>query len=158
MIGWTTRHAWKEALLGIVLFLPFFFATSALDRVFRQLGLGGAPTHAYSALHPHGTAQLILASVLVIVVAISEETMFRGYLLLRFASLTRSLLVALVLSCGIFALGHRYEGEAGLATVGVMGFIFALVYVWRKSLIAPIVMHFLQDFLGIVLVGLLTSR
>jgi uncharacterized protein len=40
-------------------------------------------------------------------------------------------------------------------TVGAMGAVFALVYVWRGSLLAPIVMHFLQDFLGIVLVPLL---
>jgi membrane protease YdiL (CAAX protease family) len=36
-----------------------------------------------------------------------------------------------------------------------MGLAFALVYLWRKSLVAPIVMHFLQDFIGIVLLPLL---
>jgi len=35
--------------------------------------------------------------------------------------------------------------------VGGMGLVFALVYLWRGSLVAPIVMHFLQDFIGIVL-------
>jgi membrane protease YdiL (CAAX protease family) len=35
-------------------------------------------------------------------------------------------------------------------TVGVMGLIFALLYLWRQSLIVPIVLHFLQDFLAIV--------
>jgi membrane protease YdiL (CAAX protease family) len=32
-----------------------------------------------------------------------------------------------------------------------MGLAFAFVYMWRRSLVAPIVMHFLQDFIGIVL-------
>ena len=35
-----------------------------------------------------------------------------------------------------------------------MGLFFALVYVWRGSLIAPIIMHFLQDFIGIVVLPL----
>lgn len=44
---------------------------------------------------------------------------------------------------------------AGMATVGFLGIVLALVYLWRKSLTAVIVMHFLQDFGGIVLMPLL---
>jgi membrane protease YdiL (CAAX protease family) len=62
-----------------------------------------------------------------------------------------------ILSAGIFSLGHGYEGTAGVATVGLMGLIFALVYIWRKSLVAPMIMHFLQDFLVIVLLPVLAS-
>jgi membrane protease YdiL (CAAX protease family) len=58
----------------------------------------------------------------------------------------------------IFSLGHGYEGTAGVITVGMMGIVFAPVYMWRKSLVAPIVMHFLQDFIGIVLLPLLGIR
>jgi membrane protease YdiL (CAAX protease family) len=32
------------------------------------------------------------------------------------------------------------------------------VYLWRGSLVAPIVMHFLQDFLAIVLLPILVGR
>jgi membrane protease YdiL (CAAX protease family) len=58
----------------------------------------------------------------------------------------------------IFSLGHGYEGSAGVITVGFMGLVFALVYLWRGSLVAPMVMHFLQDFIGIVLSPLLGIR
>jgi membrane protease YdiL (CAAX protease family) len=40
-------------------------------------------------------------------------------------------------------------------TVGCMGLTFALIYLWRGSLVAPVVMHFLQDFSGIILPALL---
>jgi membrane protease YdiL (CAAX protease family) len=63
-----------------------------------------------------------------------------------------------LLSAGIFSLGHGYEGSAGVVTVGVMGAVFALVYLWRRSLVAPMMMHFLQDFIGIVLVPLLGMK
>ncbi len=39
--------------------------------------------------------------------------------------------------------------------VGVVGLVLALVYLRRQSLVAPMVMHFLLDFLPIVLVPLL---
>ena len=42
-----------------------------------------------------------------------------------------------------------------MVTVGTMGLVFAVIYLWRQSLVAPMVMHFLQDFIGIVLAPLL---
>jgi membrane protease YdiL (CAAX protease family) len=36
-----------------------------------------------------------------------------------------------------------------------MGLIFALIFDWRRSLVAPMVIHFLQDFTVIVLLPLL---
>ena len=96
-----------------------------------------------------------MAFVLVVVVAIAEETIFRGYLMLRFNTIFASPVAALFLSAAIFSLGHGYEGSAGVVTVGTMGLVFGLVYLWRQSLVAPMVMHFLQDFTGIVLIPLL---
>jgi membrane protease YdiL (CAAX protease family) len=91
-------------------------------------------------------------------VALAEETIFRGYLILRFKNITASTAAAVLTSAVIFSLGHGYEGSAGVITVGVMGVVFALIYLWRQSLVAPMVMHFLQDFIGIVLVPLLGMR
>jgi membrane protease YdiL (CAAX protease family) len=93
-----------------------------------------------------------------VVVAVAEETIFRGYLLLRFVGIGMGKVLAVLLASVIFAIGHGYEGSAGIATVGVMGVIFALVYLWRGSLVAPIVMHFLQDFLAIVLLPILVGH
>jgi membrane protease YdiL (CAAX protease family) len=103
-------------------------------------------------------AQLLLSFVLVIIVALAEETIFRGYLILRFKAITSSPVAAALLSAVIFSLGHGYEGSAGVITVGIMGFVFAIIYMWRQSLVAPIVMHFLQDFIGVVLVPLLSVK
>ena len=100
-------------------------------------------------------AEFLLATVLVIVVALAEETVFRGYLILRFKNVMANTSAAVLLSAVIFSLGHGYEGSAGVITVGGMGLVFGLVYTWRQSLVAPMVMHFLQDFIGIVLLPLL---
>jgi membrane protease YdiL (CAAX protease family) len=111
-----------------------------------------------SILNANDPGQILLAFVLVLVVAVAEETIFRGYLILRFRNVTASLAASVLLSAVVFSLGHGYEGTAGVVTVGVMGLVFALVYVWRGSLVAPIVMHFLQDFVAIILLPMLGMR
>jgi membrane protease YdiL (CAAX protease family) len=150
-LGWNYKNGWKDVVLGIGLFLPMFLASSLLDHALQAAGFSAPATPLPAFLEARGQAELLLAFFLVVLVAIAEETIFRGYLLLRFRNLDLSLPWAALLSAFIFSLGHGYEGSSGVVTVGAMGFVFALVYLWRGSLVAPMVMHFLQDFTGIVL-------
>jgi membrane protease YdiL (CAAX protease family) len=149
-IGWTFKNSWKEIGLGIGLYIPFFIAAGFLERALQVAGLS-VPSTPLPSMAAKGMGELLLAIALVAVVALGEETIFRGYLILRLKVITTSPTAAALLSATIFSLGHGYEGSAGVVTVGVMGVIFALIYIWRQSLVAPIVMHFLQDFISIVL-------
>jgi membrane protease YdiL (CAAX protease family) len=155
LVGWNFRHGVIDVLIGFALFIPTFIVTGLLNQALQTVGLSGPAAPLPSFLTPSGGWQFGLAAVLVVVVAVAEETIFRGYLILRFENVLRSVWLAVVLSAIIFSIGHGYEGSAGVITVGVMGVVFALVYIWRRSLVAPITMHFLQDFLGIVLLPLL---
>jgi uncharacterized protein len=154
-LGWTTRHVGREVAIGVALFVPLFFAARWLEALMIQLGLT-APSSSPAGLVPaRSAAELLLALVLVVVVAISEETIFRGYLLLRLRPIVRSGAVALVLASMIFAVGHGYEGTAGAVTVGTLGLAFGAVYLWRRSLVAPATMHLLLDPIPILLIPLL---
>jgi membrane protease YdiL (CAAX protease family) len=157
-VGWTFAKGWRDIGLGIVLFIPLTFAIIRLDGLLRAAGFSAPPPPQSSILNANDPGQILLAFVLVLVVAVAEETIFRGYLILRFRNVTASLTAAVLLSAVVFSLGHGYEGTAGVVTVGVMGLVFALVYVWRGSLVAPIVMHFLQDFVAIILLPMLGMR
>ena len=152
-IGWTFKNSWKEIGLGIGLYIPFFIAAGFLERALQVAGLS-VPSTPLPSMAAEGMGELLLAIALVAVVALGEETIFRGYLILRLKAITASPTAAALLSATIFSLGHGYEGSAGVVTVGVMGVIFALIYIWRQSLVAPIVMHFLQNFISIVLLPL----
>jgi membrane protease YdiL (CAAX protease family) len=158
-LGWNFGHGWREIFFGVALFFPVFFTAGYLDDALRQIGFS-APTNALPALeNVKGTGEIILAFLLVCVVAVAEETIFRGYLLLRFQKgLQMAPFTAALLSSVIFSLGHGYEGTSGVITVGYIGLCFALVYQWRGSLVAPMIMHFLQDFAGIVLAPLLGMK
>lgn len=156
-IGWRFAHPVREALLGCVLFVPFYFVMLWLARLLVSVGLY-APKSPPSWLLPHGVAQTALAVVLVTVVAVCEETIFRGYLILRLKAATRSTAAAVLISSVIFSLGHAYEGTVGVVVVGLMGVVLALVYLWRSSLVASMTIHFLQDLVGVVLLPLMLQR
>jgi len=157
-IGLYVGRIWLALLIGLILFVPFTFAMGIVETAFQSMGLT-APTGTIKSLMASGGIwESILGLVLVIIVAFSEETIFRGYLIRRFMSISSSPVFAVLLSSFIFSLGHRYEGTAGVATVFIMGTIFAIVYLWRKSLVAPMVMHFMQDFIGIVLMPMIGNN
>ena len=157
-IGWTVRHRWKDVIWGMVLFVPLFVSANLLERGLQHMGFSVPATPLPFSAATRGPLDILLAFLLVAIVAFAEETIFRGYLILRFRNITASPFQALVLSSVIFSLGHGYEGSAGVVTVGFMGLVFGLIYLWRKNLVAPMTIHFLQDFSGILILPLLGGR
>jgi membrane protease YdiL (CAAX protease family) len=157
-IGWNLRNGWSDVPLGAVLFVFAAVATGIVDQALRQFGLSQPTAPLPRFLTARDIPQFVLAGFLVLVVAVAEETIFRGYLILRLRTATGSTAAAVVLSSVIFTLGHGYEGAAGMAAVGTLGLILAAVYIYRGSLVAPIVMHFLQDFIGVVIVPLMLKK
>jgi membrane protease YdiL (CAAX protease family) len=155
LFGWTFRGRRLDVVLALVLFVPFSYVSTLLDEALQAAGFSAPATPRPGFLEATGTTDYLLAVVLVLVVAVAEETIFRGYLIRRFSAVLASPAWAVVLSSAIFAIGHGYEGTSGLVTVGFMGLVFALIYLWRGSLVAPMVLHFLQDALSIVVAPLM---
>ena len=149
-LGWAFKNIWKDIGIGIVLFFPFYFGTSWLEKGLHAIGFSAPATPLPSYLTAEDIPQILLAFILVAVVAVAEEIIFRGYLILRFKTLSNSRVVAVVLAALIFSLGHGYEGSAGVITVGIIGALFGIIYLRRQSLIPTMVIHFLLDFISIV--------
>jgi membrane protease YdiL (CAAX protease family) len=140
--------------MGVILFPAIFYFTGLLGSILQEMGFSSPPMPQPSFLTPDDPLQVGLAFFLVVVVAIAEETIFRGYLLLRFMNLGMGKAGAVIASSFIFSLGHGYEGSAGVITVGATGAVLAAIYLWRENLIAPIVIHFLQNLTAILLLPL----
>lgn len=155
-LGLRFGAGWREVQWGVLLFVPVYVGAAVLEALLRQAGLTGldAPP---AFLMPTGGGEYVLALVFLAVVAVAEEVVFRGYLILRLRAVFASPAAAVIIASIVFALGHGYQGSAGVVTVGALGAALAAVYLWRGSLVAPMVMHFLQNFLGIVLMPLLAS-
>jgi membrane protease YdiL (CAAX protease family) len=155
-IGWRGEDVGREVFIGVVLFPAVFLLTGLLGSILQEIGLTAPSEPPPSFLVPYDPLRMGLALVLVTVVALAEETLFRGYLLLRFINLGLGRVGAVVLSSVVFSLGHGYEGSAGVLTVGVTGAVLATVYLWRRSLVAPVVIHFLQNLAAFLLLPMRT--
>lgn len=155
-IGWVRLRAGREAWLGLALSIPVVIGTQLVAALLRTAGLSGPPRTEPGVMPQDALGDIVLALLLVIVVAIAEETIFRGYLILRFGEALRSRTWAVIGSSVAFAIGHGYEGSAAVVTIGLTGLVFAIVYLWRRSLVAPVVMHLVLDLVAIVLPALLT--
>lgn len=153
-IGLAAQHPSREMLVGVVLYVPFLLLVGAIRIVLEALGLPVAEA-VPEFLIPHGSGQIALALLFLGVVAIAEEILFRGYLIHRLKQITGNLTAAVLISSLLFGLGHGYQGAAGLVTAGLLGGILAGIYLWRGSLVAPMVVHFLQNATGILLAPLL---
>ncbi len=156
-IGWTSKAWRQQAGLGVLLFPLVFLGVGFFASQLNRLGFSHPHSPLKAALSVKSLWQAPLAILLVAVVALTEETIFRGYLLLRFTAISRSTSSAIVLSTVVFAMGHGYEGQVGVAAVALLGLVFAVIYLRTGSLVAPIVMHFLQDFIAVVVVPLFTN-
>ncbi|HNR50037.1 MAG TPA: type II CAAX endopeptidase family protein [Deltaproteobacteria bacterium] len=157
-IGWRFENSGREILAGVVLFPAVFYFTGLLGSILQEIGFSSPPVSQASFLTPDDPVQMGLAFFLVVVVAIAEETIFRGYLLLRFMNLGLGRVGAVIASSFVFSLGHGYEGSAGVITVGATGAVLAIVYIWRGNLIAPVVIHFLQNLTAILLLPLVSAQ
>lgn len=77
-----------------------------------------------------------------------EEFIFRGYLQLQFAAMTRSMFLGALLSAVVFGAAHGYEGRARMLLIGIFGLLFGLLAWWRRSLRPGMMAHAWHDALS----------
>jgi membrane protease YdiL (CAAX protease family) len=89
------------------------------------------------------TALWVVAVLAVIVAPLSEEVFFRGMV---YNALRRQLhpAAAIFLQAALFGIFHTF-GLAHAAVAALLGLALALVYEWRRTLLAPVLVHALQN-------------
>ena len=78
---------------------------------------------------------------------ISEELVFRGFLLYYFTAYVLHLNTPekVLLTSLFFGLAHTYQGWRGAVNAGILGLVFAGLYVMTGSLLLPVVIHAAVD-------------
>ena len=87
--------------------------------------------------------------LLVLRAAVTEEVIYRGYLIEKVRQLSKSTTAAVILSVAAFTYSHLSGwGPVQLIAVGGGGLVFALLYVWKKDLPSNMIAHYLADAAG----------
>jgi membrane protease YdiL (CAAX protease family) len=82
---------------------------------------------------------------------ITEEIIYRGFLLFALSFLFPDLSVWLVilLSSILFGLAHTYQGfVTGVVRTTIFGIVFSVLYMGLGSIVPLIILHFLIDYLA----------
>jgi membrane protease YdiL (CAAX protease family) len=109
-----------------------------LDTMRRQLGF----------LVPDTRLELAIWCLLSSTAGLCEEFIFRGYLQLQFAALTRSMFLGALLSAVIFGASHGYEGGPRMVLIAIFGLMFGMLAWWRRSLRPGMIAHAWHDALS----------
>lgn len=147
-IGWQFPSGqisiWSESLIGLVAGLLLFclehFILSPL-RELAQKTIGGYQLH--KSLAGNHYAWLIAVTIFAGVV---EESIYRGYAISHL-SLTMGTVWALVVSSVLFGPLHWGLGLWSMISTMITGALLGGIFIWRQTLLSPIIAHALLNFL-----------
>jgi membrane protease YdiL (CAAX protease family) len=150
-IGWTTRGLPLNVGLGIVativiyvgVLLPLGIAfpqlaeqteatQKAIEQTFPPIGLGGT-------------------ALLLTFVALWEEVIFRGFVMTRLQAILHRWWLTIPVASIIFGAIHGYEGPLAMIMISLLALAMSGLFVWRRSLVAPMVLHWLHNMVTLVI-------
>jgi membrane protease YdiL (CAAX protease family) len=143
-----------EVLKGIQ-HLPIVFAIGAtLLLTIRALtpDLHNVEVNPFQALAGDTASQAVMLLLVAIVGGGVREELQRAFLLDRFERHLGPAWVGVMLLSVAFGLGHLLQGRDAAIATGAMGAFWAVVYLRRRSSVAPMVSHALFNSLEVLLI------
>ena len=137
------RSVRREAVIGIAIIPGVFLAVVVLLNALRLLfpGLHNVPTNPLEALAGDTAEEAAMFGLLAIVAGGIREELQRAFLLHRFEQHLGGAKVGVVVLSTAFGLGHYVQGWDAVVTTGALGAFWAVLYLDRRSSVAPVVSH-----------------
>ncbi len=131
------------AILVWVLFIAIELIGSVLFHA-----LGSSAGKVVSVLLPHAAWELPVWAAVAASAGFCEEFIFRGYLQEQSKRLTGSVSAAIIIQAIFFGCGHGYQGWGSMLTIVLIGVMFGIVAMMRKSLAPTMLAHGWADFIA----------
>jgi membrane protease YdiL (CAAX protease family) len=133
----------REVLLGIALVPSVFILVVVLLNATRMLApwLHNVESNPLEAMARGGPLEAAAFGVVAIVAGGVREELQRAFLLRRFERHLGGPVVGVVVLSIAFGLGHAIQGWDAAIVTGALGAFWAIVYLRRRSSIAPLVSH-----------------
>jgi membrane protease YdiL (CAAX protease family) len=150
------RAAWMTTSLTVLLCAGQFAGLRKMARI--PAADRGPMFRISEKIMPRTWRETVAFAALATTAGLSEEFLYRGFLLALFAAMFTSLAGSMVLASFAssiwFSVAHLYQGRRGIITTFVVGVIFATVRVSSGCLLPSIVAHASVDMLA----GICISR
>jgi len=137
------RRLGTEVSLGLALVPITVVFVGLLLRALQERApwLHNVPTNPLETLAAGGPTEAAMMGVIAIVAGGLREELQRAFLLQRFERHLGGAAVGVVVLSTAFGLGHAMQGWDAAVATGLLGAFWAVVYLWRRSSVAPIVSH-----------------
>src|SRR6185369_4285616 len=137
------RSIVREFGLGLALVPLVFLIVGLLMTGLMRLvpGLHNVTENPIEQLATGGPHQAAMLGVIAVVAGGVREELQRAFLLRRFEQHLGGPFVGVIVLSIAFGLGHYPQGWDAVIATGVLGAIWAIVYLRRRSSVAPIVSH-----------------
>lgn len=92
-----------------------------------------------------------------------EEIIYRGYVVKRlaviFGDTNKTWLLSAIIASIAFGFAHNYQGPSGIINAAIVGFIFALIFIYnRTNLMLTVLIHGIYNMMAITLIYLGKAR
>jgi membrane protease YdiL (CAAX protease family) len=148
------RPLTREVLYGLVTVPAVLIAVGLLLNTLRLFApwLHNVPTNPLEQLAATPGQAAMFALVAIVAGGVREELQ-RAFLLRRFEQHLGGATVGVVVLSAAFGLGHFVQGWDAVITTGALGAFWAVMYLKRRSSVAPVVSHAAFNSLEIVRVA-----
>ena len=137
-----SRPASIEAVIGMLMVVPLVMFV-ILVVLWLQLSipaLHNVTENPFSAMLQSRVQAVSFAVVALVGGAVREEIQ-RAFLLTRFERHLGGPRVGIVVTSVAFGAGHWVQGWDSAIAIGLLGVVWGVLYLWRRSVIAPMVSH-----------------
>jgi len=133
----------REALLGLMLIPVVFVVVVVLLNGLRLWApwLHNVPTNPLEQLAAGGATEAAMFGLVAIFAGGVREELQRAFLLHRFEQHLGGAWVGVFVLSVAFGLGHFVQGWDAAITTGTLGCFWAVIYLKRRSSVAPVVSH-----------------
>jgi uncharacterized protein len=137
-----SRSIKKEAVLGLLLVPVVFIAVVMLLNTLRILApwLHNVAENPLEQLARTPADAGMFALVAIFAGGVKEELQ-RAFLLHRFEQHLGGAAVGVIVLSIAFGAGHVVQGWDAMITTGTLGAFWAIIFLWRRSSVAPVVSH-----------------
>ena len=146
------RKPWIEATLGLALVPVALLITAVAFTIMLRVapGLHNITKNPLEALLQSPLAAVWFAVVAVVAGGLREEVQ-RAFILHRFEQYLGGAMVGLVVFSVAFGLGHLIQGQDAAIATGLLGAFWGIVYLRRRSIVAPVFCHALFNLTEVVI-------
>ena len=145
-IGFAERDInWSNVVSAVIFFIGAWGLMVVIKSSIERSGY--LPETDFLRLMPATALEGGLWALLSAGAALSEELIFRGFVITRLQRITGRFWIGAVLGSFAFSMGHLYQGFAGVFLTFLYGMLFAGLFAARRSVFPCIVAHFLQDII-----------